>query len=285
MIFQPWLFYFAVIWPWILRAQGIYASLPAFCWWPLGTVMFLSSLVTSPCSFSCQVWLWLVPTQYPPNSGPEVPSLLPASSWGKQIPVGASYCDVLKPVNYQMHLTGSLVSFWVIILWMVLSGVASCLFWHWGRDNCFDLQTLIIAVAGSCLRGTCHLLHGLFPFLLPAGVFGAEGGSWQSFLESFRWIQGYFCLSSPATTPVFPVLAIIISCLDGWWIIAAFFWSAHLSVPTPHPFCFSIWHVFPPQTPFTGCPSGLKVTLLTKSQGPSGVPQESPPCSSIPDFP
>lgn len=84
----------------------------------------------------------------------------------------------------------------------MLSEVASCLFWHWGRHNCFDWQTLIIAVIGSCLRGTCHLLHGSLPFLMllkkmagwPAGVFGAEGGSWQSFLESFRWIWRYFCL-------------------------------------------------------------------------------------------
>lgn len=40
-----------------------------------------------------------------------VPEAKLLSGPGEQIFVGVSYCGVLMPVNYQMHLTGSLVLF------------------------------------------------------------------------------------------------------------------------------------------------------------------------------
>lgn len=48
-------------------------------------------------------------------SGVEVPKAKLSSGPGEQIFVGVSYCGVLMPVNYQMHLRGSLVLFCVII--------------------------------------------------------------------------------------------------------------------------------------------------------------------------
>lgn len=132
--------------------------------------------------------------------------------------------------------------FWIIILWVVLSGAVDCLFWHWDRHNCFNLQTLITAVTGSCLRGTCHLLHDLLPFLMllkktagwPAGVFGAEGRNCQGFLESSHDHVNTSLISPALPRP--PSLVIVISCLGGCSVTIASFWSAHLPVYTPHPF-------------------------------------------------
>lgn len=177
--------------------------------------------------------------------------------------------------------------FWVIILWVVLSGVEGCLFWHWGRHNCFDLQTLITAVTGSCLRGTCHLLHDLLPFLMllkkmagwPAGVFGAEGGSWQGFLESSdERVNTSLCL--PCTTP--PSQSGHHHFLPGWML-------SHSSCPlvctlacfhASPTLCFSHIVCHSLANTFYWVPSGLIFTLISKPQ----APQDIPPCSRTPSL-
>lgn len=144
-------------------------------------ITILDSLITELRFSGIEVWLWLVPTWHPLDHHSEVALLQPRAG-ESAVPVGVLYSDVLMPVNYQMHLPSSLVLLWVIILWVVLSGVAGYWFWHWGGHNCFHLQTLIIAVIGSCLRGTYHLLHHWLPLLMFLkmtgwpGVIGAGAG-------------------------------------------------------------------------------------------------------------
>lgn len=121
--------------------------------------------------------------------------------------------------------------FWVIMLWVVLSGVVGCLFWHGGRHNCFVLQTLIIAVIGSCWRGACRLLDLLSCLMPLKKATGWPAGMLRLGVGTAFWNPPDECLNLTVSPRL--LLHPGQHCFLPWWPP----WSASFSF-CPQPFSF-----------------------------------------------